>query len=120
MESLCIGLYFNALSLIFRLLAYTYEEGLHIDSFKLPIACSCHVSLLACSFPCFRLLAYTYEEGLHIDSFKLPIACSCHVRKGEQEFIRSRIPLTAVKLHVHLDTTQLVLQAVLQACYVCR
>merc|ERR1712048_755453 len=26
-----------------RLLAYTYEEGLHIDSFKLPIACSCHV-----------------------------------------------------------------------------
>lgn len=27
-----------------RLLAYTYEEGLHIDSFKLPISCSCHVS----------------------------------------------------------------------------
>ncbi len=26
-----------------RLLAYTYEEGLHIDSFKLPIACSCHI-----------------------------------------------------------------------------
>nr|XP_040574366.1 LOW QUALITY PROTEIN: uncharacterized protein LOC121123311 [Lepeophtheirus salmonis] len=27
-----------------RMLAYTYEEGLHIDAFKLPIACSCHVS----------------------------------------------------------------------------
>lgn len=27
-----------------RLLAYTYEEGLHIDSFKLPVSCSCHVS----------------------------------------------------------------------------
>jgi len=27
-----------------RLLAYTYEEGLHIDSFKLPVACSCHLS----------------------------------------------------------------------------
>ena len=27
-----------------RLLAYTYEEGLHIDSFKLPISCSCHLS----------------------------------------------------------------------------
>ena len=27
-----------------RLLAYTYEEGLHIDSFKMPIACSCHIS----------------------------------------------------------------------------
>merc|ERR1712126_772902 len=26
-----------------RLLAYTYEDGLHIDSFKLPVACSCHV-----------------------------------------------------------------------------
>ena len=26
-----------------RLLAYTYEEGLHIDSFKMPIACSCHI-----------------------------------------------------------------------------
>ena len=26
------------------LLAYTYEEGLHIDSFKLPISCSCHLS----------------------------------------------------------------------------
>ncbi len=26
-----------------RLLAYTYEEGLHIDSFKLPVACSCHI-----------------------------------------------------------------------------
>ena len=27
-----------------RLLAYTFHQGLHIDSFKLPIACSCHVS----------------------------------------------------------------------------
>jgi hypothetical protein len=27
-----------------RLLAYTYEEGLHIDSFKMPVACSCHVA----------------------------------------------------------------------------
>jgi len=27
-----------------RLLAYTYEEGLHIDSFKLPISCSCHLA----------------------------------------------------------------------------
>jgi len=27
-----------------RLLAYTYEDGLHIDSFKLPVACSCRVS----------------------------------------------------------------------------
>ena len=27
----------------FRMLAYTYEDGLHIDSFKLPIACSCHI-----------------------------------------------------------------------------
>ena len=27
-----------------RLLAYTYEEGLHIDSFKLPVSCSCHLS----------------------------------------------------------------------------
>jgi hypothetical protein len=27
-----------------RLLAYTYEEGLHIDSFKLPISCSCHLT----------------------------------------------------------------------------
>jgi len=27
-----------------RLLAYTYQEGLHIDSFKLPVACSCHLS----------------------------------------------------------------------------
>ena len=27
-----------------RLLAYTYEEGLHIDSFKMPVACSCHIS----------------------------------------------------------------------------
>ena len=27
-----------------RLLAYTYQEGLHIDSFKLPIACSCHLA----------------------------------------------------------------------------
>ena len=27
-----------------RLLSYTYEEGLHIDSFKMPIACSCHIS----------------------------------------------------------------------------
>ncbi len=27
-----------------RLLAYTYERGLHIDSFKLPVACSCHIS----------------------------------------------------------------------------
>ena len=26
-----------------RLLTYTYEFGLHIDSFKLPIACSCHI-----------------------------------------------------------------------------
>ena len=26
-----------------RLMAYTYEEGLHVDSFKLPVACSCHV-----------------------------------------------------------------------------
>jgi len=26
-----------------RLLAYTYTEGLHIDSFKLPVACSCHL-----------------------------------------------------------------------------
>ena len=26
-----------------RLLAYTYEEGLHIDSFKMPVACSCHI-----------------------------------------------------------------------------
>jgi len=26
-----------------RLLAYTYEDGLHIDSFKLPVACSCRV-----------------------------------------------------------------------------
>ncbi|TRY80618.1 hypothetical protein TCAL_13247 [Tigriopus californicus] len=26
-----------------RLLAYTYEEGLHIDSFKLPVSCSCHI-----------------------------------------------------------------------------
>jgi hypothetical protein len=43
--------------------------------------------------PVFRLLAYTYEEGLHIDSFKLPIACSCHVRQGEQDAIRSIIPL---------------------------
>ena len=27
-----------------RLLAYTFHLGLHIDSFKLPVACSCHVS----------------------------------------------------------------------------
>ena len=27
-----------------RLLAYTYEEGLHIDSFKLPISCGCHLT----------------------------------------------------------------------------
>merc|ERR1711962_344195 len=27
-----------------RLLAYTYEEGLHIDSFKLPVSCSYHLS----------------------------------------------------------------------------
>jgi len=27
-----------------RLLAYTFDEGLHIDSFKLPVACSCHIS----------------------------------------------------------------------------
>ena len=27
-----------------RLLAYTFNQGLHIDSFKLPVACSCHVS----------------------------------------------------------------------------
>jgi len=27
-----------------RLLAYTYDEGLHIDSFKMPITCSCHIS----------------------------------------------------------------------------
>ena len=27
-----------------RLLAYSYQQGLHIDSFKLPTACSCHVS----------------------------------------------------------------------------
>ena len=26
-----------------RLLAYSYQQGLHIDSFKLPSACSCHV-----------------------------------------------------------------------------
>merc|ERR550539_1936005 len=26
-----------------RLLAYTYEDGLHIDSFKMPVACSCHI-----------------------------------------------------------------------------
>ena len=26
-----------------RLLVYTYEEGLHIDSFKMPISCSCHI-----------------------------------------------------------------------------
>lgn len=26
-----------------RLMAYSYEQGLHIDSFKLPTACSCHV-----------------------------------------------------------------------------
>jgi hypothetical protein len=88
-----MSLYLSDLSPVFRLLAYTYEEGLHIDSFKLPIACSCHASLFGCSFPCFRLLAYTYEEGLHIDSFKLPIACSCHVRKGEQDVIRSSIHL---------------------------
>lgn len=29
-----------------RLLAYTYQEGLHIDSFKLPISCSCHLDAL--------------------------------------------------------------------------
>jgi len=28
-----------------RLLAYTYEEGLHIDSFKMPVACSCHIEV---------------------------------------------------------------------------
>ena len=27
-----------------RLLAYTFHQGLHIDSFKLPVACICHVS----------------------------------------------------------------------------
>ena len=27
----------------FRLLSYSYEEGLHIDSYRLPVACSCHV-----------------------------------------------------------------------------
>ena len=27
-----------------RLLAYTYEDGLHIDSFKMPVACSCHIN----------------------------------------------------------------------------
>ena len=37
-----------------RLLAYTYEEGLHIDSFKLPIACSCHLS------PTHPLTGYHY------------------------------------------------------------
>ena len=26
-----------------RLLAYTYQDGLHIDNFKLPIACGCHL-----------------------------------------------------------------------------
>jgi hypothetical protein len=26
-----------------RLLAWTHEEGLHIDTFKMPIACSCHI-----------------------------------------------------------------------------
>ena len=26
-----------------RLLAYTYDIGLHIDSFKMPVACSCHI-----------------------------------------------------------------------------
>ena len=26
-----------------RLLAYTYDLGLHIDSFKMPVACSCHI-----------------------------------------------------------------------------
>ncbi len=57
---LIIGLYLHALSLVFRLLAYTYEEGLHIDSFKLPIACSWHVSLLVWSFPCFQ------AAGLHL------------------------------------------------------
>ena len=30
-----------------RLLAYTYDQGLHIDSFKMPIACSCHISEFA-------------------------------------------------------------------------
>ena len=28
-----------------RLLAYTHTQGLHIDTFKLPVACSCHVTL---------------------------------------------------------------------------
>merc|ERR1711935_693387 len=27
-----------------RLLAYTHDQGLHIDSFKMPVACSCHIS----------------------------------------------------------------------------
>ncbi|XP_043209709.1 uncharacterized protein LOC122374794 [Amphibalanus amphitrite] len=27
-----------------RLVAYSYDRGLHVDSFKLPSACSCHVS----------------------------------------------------------------------------
>jgi len=26
-----------------RLVAWTYEEGLHVDTFKLPVACSCHI-----------------------------------------------------------------------------
>ncbi|CAL8148324.1 unnamed protein product [Orchesella dallaii] len=26
-----------------RLVAWTHEEGLHVDTFKMPIACSCHV-----------------------------------------------------------------------------
>ena len=26
-----------------RLLAYSYQQGLHMDSFKLPTVCSCHV-----------------------------------------------------------------------------
>ena len=30
-----------------RLLAYTFSQGLHIDSFKLPVACSCHVTALS-------------------------------------------------------------------------
>ncbi|XP_022249108.1 uncharacterized protein LOC106461308 [Limulus polyphemus] len=30
-----------------RLLAWTYENGFHIDSFRLPVSCSCHVSSTA-------------------------------------------------------------------------
>ena len=45
----------------FRMLAYTYEDGLHIDSFMLPIACSCHIrySMLSSTLVLIDNIVYT-------------------------------------------------------------